>query len=67
MGEAAKRLSPEFCTRHPQIPWRLLAGMRDRLIHAYHAVDMEEVWNVLERDVPDLPKKGVPLVPPGEE
>jgi uncharacterized protein with HEPN domain len=35
IGEAVKRLSPEFCGQHPGIPWKLIAGMRDKLIHAY--------------------------------
>jgi len=44
LGEATKRLSPEFRCRHPDLPWRALAGMRDVLIHAYDQVDLEEVW-----------------------
>jgi len=41
LGEASKQLPEDFRDRFPQIPWREIAGMRDRLIHAYFAVDYE--------------------------
>ena len=41
MGEAVKRLSPAFRTGHPEIPWSLIAGMRDKLIHGYDIVDLD--------------------------
>jgi uncharacterized protein with HEPN domain len=64
LGEAVKRLSPEFRERHPDIPWVLIAGMRDNLIHEYDSVDLEEVWSTAERDVPRLQALLVPLLPP---
>ena len=63
LGEAVKRLSAEFRAAHPQTPWTLIAGMRDKLIHAYDEVDLEEVFKTLERDVPDLLKRIQPLLP----
>ena len=54
VGEATKRLSDEFRTRHAAIPWKLMAGMRDKLIHAYDAVDLEEVWKTAAIDIPRL-------------
>lgn len=54
IGEAVKRLTPEFRASQPDVPWSLIAGMRDRLIHAYDAVDWEEVWTTVETDVPTL-------------
>ncbi len=54
VGEAVKRLSDETRSAHIDIPWRLIAGMRDRLIHAYNHVDLEEVWRAVHRDVPQL-------------
>jgi uncharacterized protein with HEPN domain len=57
IGEAVKRLSSEFRAEHVQIPWALIAGMRDHLIHAYDLVDWDEVWKTVTKDVPDLLKK----------
>jgi uncharacterized protein with HEPN domain len=54
IGEAVKRLSPTFRAAHSAIPWSLIAGMRDRLIHGYDAVDLDQVWNTVTRDIPDL-------------
>jgi uncharacterized protein with HEPN domain len=54
MGEAVRRLSREYCANHPEIPWALIAGMRDKLIHGYDIVDLDEVWKTANADVPDL-------------
>ena len=54
IGEAVKRLSQDFRDRHPVIPWTLMAGMRDKLIHGYDIVDLDEVWKTSEKDMPDL-------------
>ena len=54
LGEAVKRLSVEFQSRHPEIAWRKIAGTRDRLIHGYDDIDSEELWNTALRDVPKL-------------
>jgi len=54
VGEAVKRLSREFRAQHSEIPWSLIAGMRDQLIHAYDVVDWDEVWKTVSSDVPAL-------------
>ena len=63
IGEAVKRLSPEFRAEHPDIPWRLIAGMRDYLIHTYGIVDWDEVWKTAKEDVPQLLQDIEPLLP----
>jgi uncharacterized protein with HEPN domain len=63
LGEAVKRLSPSFRTQHPILPWSLIAGMRDHLIHGYDVVDLEEVWNTASNDIPEVLAKITPLLP----
>ncbi len=63
LGEAVKRLSPGFREAHKDIPWSLIAGMRDKLIHAYDEVDLQEVWRTVERDIPELLQRIEPLLP----
>lgn len=66
IGEAVKRLSPEFRASHMDIPWSAIAGMRDHLIHGYDVVDLQEVWKTATVDVPDLLTALEPLVPSQE-
>jgi uncharacterized protein with HEPN domain len=54
IGEAAEHVSEPFRARHPAIPWRAMAGMRDRVIHDYLGVDYEIVWDVVKNKVPLL-------------
>ena len=54
IGEAAKRVDEAYRAAHPGIPWRALAGLRDVLIHQYEGVDLERVWTVVERDLPQV-------------
>ena len=63
LGEAVKRLSEEFRTAHATVPWSLIAGMRDKLIHAYDEVDLVEVWRTLRQDLPELLRQLEPLCP----
>ena len=63
LGEAAKRLSPEFTRRHPDIPWREICGMRDRVVHQYDRVDLNLVWEVTDTDIPELLRKIERLLP----
>ena len=57
MGEAAKNIPEETKKRYPDIPWKSIAGMRDKVIHAYFGVKIERVWEVIKRDIPKLKPK----------
>ena len=63
IGEAVKRLSDGLRDRHRDIPWSLMAGMRDHLIHGYDIIDLDEIWKTVSDDVPDLLKRIKPLLP----
>lgn len=54
VGEAAKRISVATRDSSPDIPWKVIAGMRDKLIHEYFGVNLEIVWLVVEKDLPVL-------------
>ena len=63
IGEAAKRISGEFRNVHPEIPWKLMAGMRDVVIHAYDSVDLSQVWRTAAVEILDLLESIDPLLP----
>lgn len=54
VGEAAKNVSDAVRAAHPNIPWKELAGMREKMIHQYFGVDLKLVWDVVERELPAL-------------
>jgi len=54
IDEAIKNLPQEFKNDYPDIPWKRISGLRDKLIHEYFGVDLELTWNILVRDLPEL-------------
>jgi uncharacterized protein with HEPN domain len=54
IGEAAARVSPAGQVKCPEIPWREVIGMRNRLIHGYDSVDLGVLWYTVEQDLPPL-------------
>jgi len=63
MGEATKRLSREFREQHPEVPWDDVAGMRDIIAHQYDRLDLDIVWQVIQRNIPELLDMITPLLP----
>ena len=57
IGEATKKLSNEIKENIPGVPWKDIAGMRDKLIHDYMGVDIDAVWDTVVKDIPELKKK----------
>ncbi len=54
IGEGARAISPEFREAHPELPWKKMVGMRDRLIHGYYDVNLDVVWETTTEDLPIL-------------
>ena len=54
IGEAASRISEETRRAYPDIPWRQIVGLRNRVVHGYFDVNLELVWQIVQEDVPTL-------------
>ncbi|MBI4962757.1 MAG: DUF86 domain-containing protein [Desulfomonile tiedjei] len=54
LGEAAKHIPDDLRSKAPGIPWKYMAGMRDKLIHEYFGVDLSIVWTVIKNELPPL-------------
>jgi uncharacterized protein with HEPN domain len=57
IGEAAKKVSPGFKAACPGIPWRAIAGIRDRIVHEYFRTNHRQIWEVVEDDIDDMERQ----------
>lgn len=64
IGEAVKNLSVLSRNANPEIPWKSIAGMRDKIIHHYFGLNLEIIWAVVEKELPALLKNITRMIPP---
>ncbi len=57
IGEAVKNLPDDFRNKHPEVEWSKIIRTRDKIIHHYFGVDLNVIWNIIKKDIPDLKKK----------
>jgi len=57
IGEAVKNLPAKVRSKHPRIEWKRLAGLRDIVIHHYFGLDYQVIWDIVQKDIPDLVPK----------
>jgi uncharacterized protein with HEPN domain len=54
LGEATRQMPEDFTAQHPEVPWRQIAGLRNRIVHDYIGLDLEIIWEVIQHDLPQL-------------
>jgi len=54
LGEATRQLPEAFIAQFPEVPWRQMAGLRNRIVHDYFGLDLEIIWQVVRHDLPGL-------------
>jgi len=54
VGEAARQMPEDFVAGHPEVSWRQIAGLRNRIVHDYFGLDLEMIWHVVRNDIPQL-------------
>ncbi|MGQ3684769.1 MAG: HepT-like ribonuclease domain-containing protein [Candidatus Loosdrechtia sp.] len=64
IGEAVKRIPADLRQQYPDVPWDLMAGFRDVLIHNYEGVDLKRVWKIAKHDLPPVKKVVSAILPP---
>ena len=67
VGEAAVQVSEDIRRANPDIPWRQIVGMRNRLVHTYFDIDLPLVWDTVHHDLSDPIARLEPVVPPEAE
>ncbi len=63
IGEAAKGIRNDFRREHPELAWKSMIGMRDRLIHGYFDINLEIIWKTVKNDLPPLIDKIEKILP----
>lgn len=66
VGEAARNVSEEGRSRIPALPWQQIVGMRHHLVHRYWEINLNIVWDIVDRELPQLIAALEPLIPPEE-
>lgn len=66
IGEASRGLTNDFRHQHPDVPWREITDMRNRVTHGYFDIDLEVVWNTITRDLPAMEEAILSWLPPSE-
>ena len=62
LGETSNQISEEFEEGTPDIPWRQLYGLRNRIVHDYEGINLKLVWEIIQGDIPDLIEKITRLI-----
>ena len=57
IGEAAYKLTKEFCESHPEVDWRDIIGLRHILVHDYYRIDLKELWHIVKEEIPPLKRQ----------
>ena len=57
IGEASKNLPENFREKYKEVEWKRIAGTRDKIIHHYFGIDLNTVWDIVKKDLPDLKRK----------
>ena len=64
IGEAARRVTPAYTAAHPEIPWKVIVGMRHKVVHDYMTVDEDVIWDTVTHELPQFVTTLERLVPP---
>jgi len=62
VGEAAYKLTKEFCAAHPEVLWKDIIGLRHVLVHDYYRIDLPELWIIIHEELPPLRKQIVEMI-----